>query len=316
MKLDNKNLEEIQRLPVIVLTGPTGVGKTDLALKWARECPNLIEIISVDSAMIYRGMDIGTAKPESAILEEIPHHLVNIKDPAESYSVAQFCREATASIEDVYRRGKIPILVGGTMMYLNALRNGLAQIPEINSTIRKDLSDELNLKGLEFMYQKLCRLDLVSGSRLKSTDTQRILRALEIIEGTGIPIHEHWVNNQKICKNPLFFLAIPVEDRGILHQKIGLRTQKMLEQGLIEEVKNLYDRGDLSEDLPSIRSVGYRQVWEYFLERCSYNDLQENITISTRQLAKRQLTWLRSWGDIRWISRDLNLMELFSDLFK
>jgi tRNA dimethylallyltransferase len=316
MKLDNKNLEDIQKKPVMVLTGPTGVGKTDLALKWARQYPGLIEIVSVDSAMIYRGMDIGTAKPEPEILAEIPHHLVNIKDPLESYSVAEFCVDAAACIENIFSRGKVPVLVGGTMMYLNALRNGLAQMPEINSTIREQLSEELSVKGLAFMYEKLSKCDPVSAHRLKSTDTQRILRALEVMEGTGVPIHEHWKNNQKICKNPMIFMGIPAENRELLHEKISLRSQKMLEQGLVEEVRVLFDRGDLSENLPSMRSVGYRQVWEYFLERCLYEDLHKNITISTRQLAKRQLTWLRSWGDIQWITQDLNLMELFSDLFK
>jgi tRNA dimethylallyltransferase len=310
MKLDSKNS------PVLILTGPTGVGKTDLAVKWARENPGLIEIVSVDSAMIYKGMDIGTAKPDLAILQEVPHHLVSIKDPLESYSVAEFCIDSNRLIQEIYSRNKLPLLVGGTMMYLNALRNGLAQIPEINTTIREKIAEEFSHLGLQAMHQKLLKLDPVSADRLKPTDTQRILRALEVIEGTGVPLHEHWRNNKKICQNPLIFLALPCDDRSFLHKKIEERAQKMIKEGLVDEVKLLYERGDLHEDLPSIRSVGYRQVWDYFLGRLDYSDLQKNITISTRQLAKRQSTWLRSWGDVQWINQDLNSIELFSDLFK
>lgn len=297
-----------------VLVGPTGAGKTDLALEWVTQYPKL-EIISVDSAMIYRGMDIGTAKPSAEILRKFPHHLIDIRDPSEAYSVAAFCLDCKNAVQDIFSRGKVPLLVGGTMMYLNALREGLANIPEIPPEIRQKFSEALNQSGIEALYQKLKKEDPISADRLKSTDTQRILRALEVKEATGIPLHEYWKNNQKMIPNPFVFLGIATEDRSLLHERIGKRTENMLKNGLIEEVRALYDRGDLHINLPAIRSLGYRQVWEYFLGYSSKNDLYENITISTRQLAKRQLTWMRSWSDIRWISSDLNLMELFSELF-
>ncbi len=306
MTLDNR--------PIVVLTGPSASGKTDLALSWIEKYPCL-EIISVDSAMIYRGMDIGTAKPSREILSKTLHHLIDIRDPLESYSVAEFCGDCHRAIQEIFSRGKIPLLVGGTMMYLNSLRNGLASIPPVTAGVREKLSLRLKEEGIQTLYESLLKADPLSAQRLKPGDTQRILRALEVFESTGSPLSYYWGNNQKIIKNPFTFLGLPVEDRVTLHQRIEVRTQAMLKNGLIDEVRRLYERGDLHLDLPAIRSVGYRQVWEYFLGQSSRENLHENITISTRQLAKRQITWMRSWPDIQYWNRDLNLLELFDQVF-
>jgi tRNA dimethylallyltransferase len=307
MKFDNHK--------ILVLTGATGSGKTDLALEWVEKYPQL-EIVSVDSALIYRGMDIGTAKPDPSILSSIPHHLVNIKDPAESYSVAEFCRDCKSAVENIFSRGKTPFLVGGTMMYLNALREGLADIPAAHEMVRKELFDTLGEHGIERLYERLKAKDPLSADRLKPTDTQRILRALEVVESTGKPIHTYWSQNQKVINNPFIFTAIAVEDRSILHQRIQDRTEKMMKNGLIDEVRRLYERGDLHAELPSIRSVGYRQVWDYFLGKSVLKEVDEKITISTRQLAKRQITWMRSWPDIYWIRPGFNLVDIGGQFLK
>jgi tRNA dimethylallyltransferase len=307
MKFDNQK--------ILVLTGATGSGKTDLALEWVERYPQL-EIISVDSALIYRGMDIGTAKPDPSILSSVPHHLVDIRDPIESYSVAEFCRDCKSAVENIFSRGKTPFLVGGTMMYLNALRQGLADIPAVDEAVRKEVLEAFTVSGIDPLYERLKKKDPFAAGRLKSTDTQRILRALEVVESTGKPIHSYWSGNQKIIPQPFVFTAIAVEDRSLLHQRIQLRTKRMMEKGLIDEVRGLYERGDLSLDLPSIRSVGYRQVWDYFLGNILLEEVEENITISTRQLAKRQLTWMRSWADIHWIKPGIDSVEVCGQLLK
>ncbi len=294
---------------VLCLMGPTASGKTDLAFALARQLP--IEIISVDSSQIYRGMDVGTAKPTLAEQAQVPHHLIDILDPSESYSAAQFCQDANRLIEEIIARGKIPILVGGTMLYFHALQQGLAKLPTSDPMIRAQLETELVTRGLASLYEELQQVDPHAAGRIKSTDTQRIQRALEVFRSSGKTITA-WCEGQ--CPQNLSFLPVNVgiipSDRAILYSRIVLRFTEMLKKGFIEEVEWLYFRADLHSKLPATRSVGYRQVWDYLAGNCSFAVMQERSVIATRQLAKRQLTWLRSWQDLhRYASDDPQLVQ-------
>ncbi len=278
---------------VIAIMGPTASGKTAAALEIARHIP--AEIISVDSALVYREMDIGTAKPTAAELASVPHHLINIIDPSEAYSVAQFLIASKRLVSEIRARNKLPILVGGTMMYFKALINGLDDLPAADQAIRAELDAEALRIGVPGLHARLATLDPVTAARLKPNDSQRIQRALEIIAITGQPMSALLAQQPKTA--PAFdMLSISLEpsDRSALHQRIARRFDIMLEQGFLDEVRQLRLRGDLHPDLPSIRCVGYRQAWEYLDGACTYEEMRELGIIATRQLAKRQLTWLRS----------------------
>ncbi len=282
-----------QSTKIIAIMGPTASGKTAAALEIAQHIPS--EIISVDSALVYREMDIGSAKPNATELAAVPHHLINIIDPSESYSVAQFLLDTKRLVSEIQGRGKHPILVGGTMMYFKALMSGLDDLPGANPTIRAELDAEALRIGVPGLHARLATLDQITADRLKPNDSQRIQRALEIITITGQPMSSLLAKQPKRAP-PFEMLSLSLEpsDRSALHQRIAQRFDTMLEQGFLDEVRRLRLRGDLHPDLPSIRCVGYRQAWEYLDDACSFDDMRERGIIATRQLAKRQLTWLRS----------------------
>ena len=277
--------------------GPTASGKTALALEWAAKYP--CDIISVDSAMVYRGMDIGTAKPDVATLKEFPHALIDIRDPVQHYSAADFSRDAQGLIEASLAKKRTPLLVGGTMLYFKALQNGLADLPVADPAIRLQLEQELYREGVETMHKALQAIDPVAAAKIKTTDTQRIQRAIEVYRITGQAISI--LQQQKAAILPYDFINVGIipSDRVILHQRIAARFNAMLQQGLIEEVAELKQRGDLSLNLPSMRAVGYRQVWEHLEGGYGYAELVEKGIAATRQLGKRQLTWLRSWPNLQ-----------------
>lgn len=281
------------RPKVIAIMGPTASGKTAAALEIARHIPS--EIISVDSALVFREMDIGTAKPSAAELASAPHHLINIIDPREAYSVAQFLTDTKRLVEDIHARGKLPLLVGGTMMYFKALVNGLDDLPAANPAIRAELDAEAARDGTPALHTRLAALDPITAARLKPNDTQRVQRALEIIALTGQAMSSLLALQPK-SEMPFDMLSLSLEpsDRAVLHQRIARRFDIMLEQGFLDEVRALRQRGDLNPDMTSMRCVGYRQAWEHLDGIIDYPELRERGIIATRQLAKRQLTWLRS----------------------
>ena len=279
---------------VIAIMGPTASGKTAAALEIARKIPS--EIISVDSALVYCGMDVGTAKPSPDELSSVPHHLIDIIDPTESYSVAQFREDALRLVGNIWQRGKLPLLVGGTMLYFRGLTSGLDDLPPANPDIREKLDKEAAEIGWPGMHAKLAILDHNTAERLKQNDSQRIQRALEIIELTGKPLSELH-SGQKKLSLPFDIIPIALEpsNRSELHKRIAARFDQMLEDDrLIEEVIKLRERGDLKPGLPSMRCVGYRQTWQYLDGEFDRKTLREKGIAATRQLAKRQLTWLRS----------------------
>ena len=286
-------------LPVIALMGPTASGKTGLALDIAAKVES--EVISVDSALVYKGMDIGTAKPTQEEQAGVVHHLIDIIDPAQSYSVSQFVNDTNALIGDILARGKVPILAGGTMMYFNALINGISPLPKSDEKIRAEITTQAESLGWSKLHDELCRVDPVSGARIHPNDPQRLTRALEVYRSTGKNLTYWQQEKGEACPYPISQFAIAPSERSILHERIATRFDIMLEEGFEQEVKQLYERGDLNEDLPSIRSVGYRQMWQYIDGQMSYDDMRERGIIATRQLAKRQLTWLRGWEDVTWL---------------
>jgi tRNA dimethylallyltransferase len=285
-------------LPVILLMGPTASGKTDMAVNLASYFP--IEIISVDSALVYREMNIGTAKPSETLRAQVPHHLIDIRDPAESYSAAQFCEDAYRLIPEIQQRGHIPLLVGGTMMYYRALINGLSELPAADPLVRTQLNAEAERVGWTDLHARLMQIDPVTAERVHPHDTQRIQRALEIYMTTGKTLSQSFSEGNKIFPYDFHAYALAPFDRSLLHERIRQRFIQMLHQGFIEEVRYLMARGDLHLNMPSMRAVGYRQVWEGLCENSSLEDIAEKGIAATRQLAKRQLTWLRSWPDITW----------------
>lgn len=296
--------------PAIFLMGPTAAGKTDLALELARVLP--CDLISVDSALVYRGMDIGTAKPEKAILDEFPHALIDILDPAESYSAADFRADALAAMAESTARGRIPLLVGGTMLYYKALLEGLADMPSADPQVRAELEARAATEGWEVLHRELAEVDPESAARIHRNDPQRLMRALEVYRVSGLSMTEHRKrqNEGNIAAQQsgighlpytVAQLAIAPEQRQVLHARIAQRFQSMLEQGFVNEVEALRERSDLHAGLPSIRAVGYRQVWEYLDGKLSREEMIERGIIATRQLAKRQFTWLRGWDDLHWL---------------
>lgn len=296
--------------PAIFLMGPTASGKTDLALELARVLP--CELISVDSALVYRGMDIGTAKPSPQVLAEFPHRLVDILDPAQSYSAAEFRADALEAMAQISARGNIPLLVGGTMLYFKALEEGLADMPAADAAVRAELEALAAVEGLAAIHRQLAEVDPESAARIHPNDPQRLIRALEVYRVSGMSMSRHR-EIQRAQKGPsgtpgegvlpytVARLSIAPAQRHSLHQRIEQRFRKMVEQGFVEEVEFLRGRGDLHPGLPSMRAVGYRQVWDHLDGKLSSEAMLERGIIATRQLAKRQFTWLRSWPDVHWL---------------
>ncbi len=283
--------------PAIFLMGPTASGKTALSVQLAQALNG--EIISVDSALVFKGMDIGTAKPTQEERGGIPHHLIDILDPAESFSTGQFRKQALALMGDITRRGKIPILVGGTMLYFNVLNSGLAVLPEADPAIRTKLDLDLEQLGKEALHGRLAGIDPESAARIHPNDPQRVQRALEVYEISGKPLTSFFTGSQaQGIPYQKIKLVIAPQDRAMLHDMIAWRFKQMLEQGFIDEVAVLYKRGDLTEKMPSIRAVGYRQAWAYLQGEYDLDTMIEKAIIATRQLAKRQFTWLRRETDV------------------
>ncbi len=279
--------------PVLVLYGPTGAGKTDWAVALTEHLP--AEIVSVDSALVYRGLDIGTAKPSAALRARIPHHLIDLCDAAESYSAGRFVRDALAAITDIERRGRLPLLVGGTMLYLRALFQGLASLPQADPALRRELDERAATSGWPALHAELAVLDPAAAARIAPHDSQRIQRALEVCRSTGRRISEL----QRATRSPLEgrrvlrFGLVP-GDRALLHERLAQRFKAMMQAGFLEEVRRLYARGDLTATHPAIRSVGYRQLWAHLEGAGTLEDAVSRGIAATRQLAKRQLTWMRA----------------------
>lgn len=287
--------------------GPTAAGKTDLALFLSQHLP--VEIISVDSALIYRQMDIGTAKPDVGTLKKFPHHLVNIIDPKDTYSAGRFRQDALTLMADITRRGKIPLLVGGTMLYFKTLQYGIADLPEADIHVRERLQEQLEEYGLSALHKRLSEVDPVSAKRIHLNDPQRLLRALEVYELSGKSLTELTQYSEFLLPYKVIKVIVSPFDRKILHKRIADRYQKMMQAGFISEVKNLYDRGDLHCSLPSIRAVGYRQAWSFMSGEYDESTFIEKAIIATRQMAKRQLTWLRAQKDGVWFDSGIDLPE-------
>lgn len=277
---------------LIAIMGPTASGKTDLACRLVDAIDG--EIISVDSAMIYRDMNIGTATPDANTLQRYPHYLVDILDPIERYSVAQFIDDCQCAIADIRQRGKRPVLVGGTMMYFHCLQQGLASMPAVDPSVAQQLTSRIDNGELSALYEQLQTVDSVLAGRVKPTDKQRIQRGLAVFLTTGKPLSVWQQQMQTSASNESWCnIVLSPADRSILHKRIEQRFVQMLEQGFIDEVVALRARGDLTLDMPSMRCVGYRQVWQYLSNDLSHDEMVEKGVIATRQLAKRQLTWLR-----------------------
>ncbi|MEN9449838.1 MAG: tRNA dimethylallyltransferase [Pseudomonadota bacterium] len=296
--------------------GPTASGKTDLAIDLLSYLK--FEIISVDSAMIYRGMDIGTAKPSPLILKQAPHRLIDTHDPSEVYSAAEFRVDAIHAIEEIINKGHIPLLVGGTMLYFHVLQQGIATLPAANPLIREQLKKDLNDLGLNKLHERLSVIDPTAAQRIHPNDPQRILRALEVAQISGKTLTELQLT-PTLTPLPYLFINIALlpDDRNRLHKAIATRFQTMLDLGFVEEVEKLFKRGDLDANSPAIRTVGYRQIWNYLLNNISYTEMQELAIIATRQLAKRQLTWLRSWSELKLlVSNDKENVKKLVELIK
>jgi tRNA dimethylallyltransferase len=293
--------------PAIFLMGPTASGKTGLAVELVRRLP--LDIISVDSALVYRGMDIGTAKPGPEILAKAPHRLIDIRDPLEAYSAAEFRTDALAAMAGISARGRVPLLVGGTFLYFRALEQGLSDMPAAAPEIRARLEAEARRDGLECLHARLARVDPVAAARIHVTDPQRILRALEVYEQTGEPMSVfHARGRNAAFPYRLLKLALLPQDRTILHDRIAARFSAMLAAGLVAEVRRLYLRGDLTPELPAMRAVGYRQVWAHLAGEIGYEELPERGIVATRQYARRQLTWLRGEANIEHYAADHTLV--------
>ncbi|GMQ45263.1 tRNA (adenosine(37)-N6)-dimethylallyltransferase MiaA [Vibrio sp. 10N] len=292
-----------QQLPLVLfLMGPTASGKTELAIRLRQQYP--VEIISVDSALIYKGMDIGTAKPDAEELALAPHRLIDILDPAESYSAADFRRDALNEIAKIHAEGKIPLLVGGTMLYFKALLQGLSPLPAANPEIRAQIEKESQEKGWQALHNELKQIDPVSAERIHPNDPQRLSRALEVYRISGKSLTELTETKGEPLPFRVKQFAVAPKDRALLHKRIELRFEKMIQAGFEDEVKALYAREDLHPDLPSIRCVGYRQMWEYLDGESTLDDAVFRGICATRQLAKRQITWLRSWDDLVWLDSE------------
>ncbi len=288
------------RPPAILLVGPTAAGKTDLAIALHERLG--CELISVDSAMVYRGMDIGSAKPSPEELARAPHRLIDIRDPAEPYSAAEFREDALREMRQISASGGVPLLVGGTMMYLKQLLHGVANLPSSDPAVRAELAAEAHSRGLAALHDELARVDPASAARIHPNDPQRLMRALEVYRLSGRSLSALWAE-QRAETFPWRTLSIGLapSDRGVLHERIARRFDAMLEAGFLDEVAGLRARGDLHLALPSMKSVGYRQAWEHLDGEYDREALRQRGIVATRQLAKRQLTWMRSWEGLEWV---------------
>ena len=283
--------------PVLILTGPTGSGKSDWAMRLSRQWP--VEIISVDSAQVYRGMDVGTAKPDQATRAAVAHHLLDILDPAQTYSAGQFAQDAVALISQIRARRHIPLLVGGTMLYLRALRQGMAQLPRASQRHRQSIDAAAAEQGWPALHAQLARLDPQAAGRIHPNDAQRIQRALEVCRLTGQTLSALQAHSPAALQEPAPIWALVPQSRALLHERIAIRFNQMMAQGFLEEVRALHGRGDLTADHASMRAVGYRQLWQYCNGHSTLAEAIEKSVAATRQLAKRQLTWLRGDDSIR-----------------
>lgn len=290
-----------RRPPAVFLLGPTAAGKTSLAADLAATGP--LGIVNVDSALVYRGLNIGAARPDAATLARAPHRLIGMVDPAEAYSAGRFREDALAAMADIRRDGRVPLLVGGTMMYFRALAEGLGSMPPADPEVRRQLEHEAGERGLAALHAELAAVDPDAGRRIHPNDPQRIQRALEVWRITGRPISEARTQVEPLPWRVLR-LAVAPADRAILHRRIERRFHAMLDAGLVEEVAALRDRPDLHRDLPAMRAVGYRQVWRYLDGEYDHAEMTERAIVATRQLAKRQLTWLRGESDVEWFDSE------------
>jgi tRNA dimethylallyltransferase len=285
----------------LVIPGPTASGKSQLTLALARHFN--AEVISADSAQVYRGMDIGSAKPHAATLTEVKHHLIDIRDPDDPYSAADFRKECIALVSRIRGEGKLPIISGGTMLYLKALKEGLAELPAADPGIRAEILCEAEEHGWAHVHEELQRVDLESSKRIRPTDPQRLQRAIEVFRLTGVPLSTLHRQSVEVCPFPLLEIAIIPDDRRALHQAIEARFREMLKAGFVEEVRMLREKSDIHSQLPAIKAVGYRQIWSFLEGEIDEQTMIAAALAATRQLAKRQHTWLRGW-------KDLNLLAL------
>lgn len=300
--------------PVVFLMGPTCSGKTGAAVELVQRLP--LEIINVDSALVYQGLEIGAARPEPEVLAKAPHRLLGFLDPAEPYSAARFREDALREIADIHAAGRVPLLVGGTMLYFKALQQGLADLPAADPQVRAGIDAIAREHGWPEVHRLLAEVDPETAARLKPNDGQRLQRALEVYRISGEPLSALHRRQQSVALSdtesgglPAFpytanCFALAPASRALLHERIAIRFHAMLEQGLVAEVEKLRQRADLHRELPAIKAVGYRQVWDYLDGRCGYEEMVERGIIATRQLAKRQFTWLRGWPDLEWFDSD------------
>lgn len=289
--------------PALFIAGPTASGKTALAVELAQRGP--FDIVSVDSALVYRGMDIGTAKPDAETLQLAPHRLIDICDPAEAYSAARFVGDARREMQTITDSGRIPLLVGGTMLYFRSLQYGLSNLPESDPSLRAGLERQLEAQGSARLHEELVRVDPEIATRIHPNDPQRIMRALEVYRQTGRPLSEQQESTgEQVLEYDLQKFAVAPADRAVLHERIALRFRQMLEQGFEEEVRGLMQKAGMHADLPSMRSVGYRQMLLYLNGTYDYDEMIERGIIATRQLAKRQFTWLRADEEYQWLDTD------------
>ncbi|HDL7414674.1 TPA: tRNA (adenosine(37)-N6)-dimethylallyltransferase MiaA [Yersinia enterocolitica] len=296
------DIENPDQPPAIFIMGPTASGKTALSIALRQRLP--VELVSVDSALIYRGMDIGTAKPSAEELALASHRLIDIRDPAESYSAADFRKDALKEMADITAAGRIPLLVGGTMLYFKALLDGLSPLPSADPQVRQRIEQQAAELGWEALHQQLAEIDPVAAARIHPNDPQRLSRALEVFFISGKTLTELTKISGETLPYRVHQFAIAPVSRELLHQRIELRFHQMLDAGFETEARALFDRGDLHTDMPAIRCVGYRQMWSYLSGEIDYDEMVYRGICATRQLAKRQMTWLRGWGSVQWLDSD------------
>ena len=282
----------------LVITGPTASGKSALAYSLCERFPDRFELISVDSAQVYRGLDIGAAKPTDAEQRLVPHHLIDIRNPTDPYTAHDFVTEASRLIESITAGGKTPLMVGGTMLYLKSLRSGMAELPSASPAVRAALDSEAADKGWPYLHERLTKIDPAAAARIKPSDRQRLQRALEVFELTGRKLSDLQAESHSNPTLDTVEVAIEPLERAKLHERIATRFDHMLEEGLVSEVETLRETFDLNSTLPAMKSVGYRQVWEYLEGDIDWDEMRLRGIIATRQLAKRQLTWLRGWSHL------------------